>query len=499
MNHAGPARYAAPIRTAPAQERQKLALLMEGATLLLSMIIVWTLSAQVVSPLWSIVSFCNFVWLCVFLFRVAPRAIVIALPYIITRSSTIVALVLIEFGAEIPELGTVGTAGTHTASFVFYVAILFGAYAIMFQAFFARTAAAKSDFLTRFFDRWATLIAMGAIAVIGLVALWMILRGLISGFPLLIGADRFAYRRFSADKIVLYALNLKFIIAYILGFIVFRSPVPHLVKLMAIGLSTLLLLLYFMFGDKFFTQLAAMSAFFGPYLFMNFERVKRNIVAFTLAAMVALGAVFSVTWWIYSDGGAATTAATLEKLGGRIVGQGELWYVQSYVGAPLLNWDSHLVDRNIQALRVKAIDPFAQRESLGAAYFSNKYAPDTLRASLARNNGSVTYTMAAEPLGLAAFGWVGLGVLLVLCALAISVGNLLIARAIVQRLPLSIIFGAYILIQTQGMLNQGAPWVVFSIFNLKWLGVIAAIELGLIALAASQKPKPTSRRRPQWR
>lgn len=462
-------------------------LMLEGALLVMSMLLLWAVSAQFISPFWSILSLVNFLWLCLFLFRVAPIPTILALPFLITRSSVVVALIFIEFGADIPELAMFGSAGSHTASFVCYTALALAVCALLFNAVYKSTALSQPGFLTRFFDSWANLIAAGIIAFVALIMLALILRGLISGFPLLAGIDRFAYRRLAADAITLNALNYKFIIAYMLGFAVFCAPAAAgLLRRVAAVEAAMLLVLYFLFGEKFFTQLSAMAAFFAPYLMRHHADVRRNLLGYGLGGLLALATVFSVTWWIYSNGGASSNAATMDKLSGRIVGQGQLWYLQSRIGAPMLNWDTHLVNANVRALTVKEMEPFAQRESIGPAYFSNRYAPDAMRASLNRNQGTVTYTMAAEPLGLVAFGWVGLGVMMIFCGFILAAGTLLIARAITHRLPISIIFGAYILTQTYMTLNQGSPWVLFSIFSLKWLSVIAFVELTMIILVMSQ-------------
>ncbi|MGE3747076.1 MAG: DUF6418 domain-containing protein [Sphingomonadaceae bacterium] len=469
--------------------------LLQGMMIVMSILLVWLLSALFTSPLWSIVSLVNFLWLGLFLFRVAPIATILMLPFLVTRSSAVVALIFIEFGADMPEVAAVGTAGTHTASYVFYTAIMFGVCAMLFDLVYRSTKLSQPGQLTRLFDSWAPLIVSGIIAVVGLVMLVLIARGLISGFPLLAGIDRFAFRRFAADPITLNALNYKFVIAYMLGFAVFCAPVVRFLKTIAAVQAALLVVLYFLFADKFFTQLAAMSAFFAPYLIIHRERVSRNLLGFGVGSLIAFSVVSSVTWWIYSQGGTISNAATIDRLSGRIVGQGQLWYLQSQIGAPMLNWDRHLVNTSLSALTVKEMEPFAQRQSIGPAYFSNKHAPDALRASLDRNFGTVSYTMAAEALGLVAFGWIGLGLLMVACGLIIAAGNLLIARAVLQRLPISVGFAAYILVQTQVTLNQGALWVLFSIFSLKWLSVIAFVEFLLIILVMSQRdPAPRYRR-----
>ena len=57
---------------------------------------VWLLAAWFPHPGWSLLSFCDFVWLCALLFRITPRATVLALPDLVIHASTVIALIFIE-------------------------------------------------------------------------------------------------------------------------------------------------------------------------------------------------------------------------------------------------------------------------------------------------------------------------------------------------------------------------------------------------------------------
>jgi hypothetical protein len=407
---------------------------------------------------------------------------VLLLPQLVNTASSMVALVMIERGAEMFELGLSGRPGPWSNALNIYNALFFMGALLALKPFIRLLDHRRDSAITLVWDRFANLIGFIILGLTGLIALALLLRGLQAGFPLLAGTDRFLFRRLAADKITLYALNLKFVIGYALGFLAFTLPISKWMKVTGKIAFGVMMILYFLFGDKFFTQLAAFSAFMAPYLYANYEKVVRNIWLYMLVGALALSTVMGVTAFIYSDGFTQTSAATSKRFSDRIVGQAELWFLQSSIGAPLLHWDAPLMERYSQSLSVKAIDLFAVQNSLGPNYFSNRYAPDYLRASLQRNAGSVTYTAVTEAMGLALFGWLGLGVYMLSLGLLLGLACAYIGYAIKTRSILSILFAAYVYVQLRTSIVQATPWVIASVYSAKWLAVILAIELGLVVL-----------------
>lgn len=105
----------------------------EAALLALSILLAWFLSAKFVSPWWSFASLFHYLWMVTLLFRIEPRATVLALPELVSRSSTVVALIFVEFGSKIPELATVGSAGPYSSAYVFYMLVLFASIVTVFR------------------------------------------------------------------------------------------------------------------------------------------------------------------------------------------------------------------------------------------------------------------------------------------------------------------------------------------------------------------------------
>ena len=448
-------------------------------------IVVWRLSEEFVHPAWSLVSFFNYAWLCTFLFRVDPRATVLALPLLIGRASSFVSFVFIEYGSAIPELGTVGTPGPYASSYFFYMLVTYGGYMAAFRLMAEPPGRLRLHPLTPLTDYYANWIAAAVVGFAGLVVLWLLARGAMTGFPLLAGTDRFVFRRHT-DTVTLYMLNLKTVILFMLGMVAFSLPTWRFWRTSAILGATVLLAVYFLFGDKFFTQLGGLLSFLTPYLYIHYEKVRRHFLIFLALGSAALTVVFGFTWFIYSQGGAMTPAATMERISGRLVGQGELWYLQAKIGAPMVHWDAQFVERNIEALTVKEMNLYAVQQSLGPNYFSNRYAPDRIRNSILRNAGSSTYTAALEPLGLVMFGWGGLAVLLLAVGVLTALLKIYLAFAISSRSIISAVLVSYVSAQVGAGLTQGAPWTFLSVFALKWFSVILVIELGLYMFGRSQ-------------
>ena len=432
------------------------------------------------APAWSVAAAAIFCWAVALVFRLNSRAGVLFIPIIIGSASSLVALIMIEFGADIPELGIVGQSNGCTATYVFYAIMFYWSY-LWFFSLMVGPEPAKDQPISLFFDRYAMLIGIGIVGFTILICAYLILGGLRNGFPLLAGIDRFVYRRLATDKIMLIALNLKWMFAFSLGMVAFSLPVSRTIKLSSSGTFAFLSLLYFLFGDKFFTQLVSVATFFAPYLYNNYKKLRRNMLLYCVIAGLLAAPAFGVTWFIYSNNGLESSEATFKRLTGRMAGQGELWYLQNELGSNILNWDQQFVENNYHALFVKDVGLYAIRTGIGPNYFSNRYAPDDIRASMMRNAGTITYTAALEPLGLAVFGWLGLVAVMVFAGLVTALTSVYLVRAIRLRSVLSGVFAVFIIVNVRSFLYQGAPWQIFGIYALKWFAVILLAELIMMA------------------
>jgi Family of unknown function (DUF6418) len=460
---------------------------LQGVVLFGSCLATWWLSSIFVNPAWSWIALLQFVALCLLCFQCEPQGFALFLPIAITRASVIVALNAIEHGARLPELGITGTPGPHATSYVLVTSVLFASYLAAFATLRRCLRSPDRGVLTAVFDRYAVWVSAAVVAVAAGATLWLVAVGATRGFPLLVNMDRFVFRRLFADNLTLNILNCKSVVASALGLVTFCLPVDRLWKRLASVTCLVFVCVNFLFGDKFFIILMTVSCFFAPYLYLHHRRVRQRIGLFLGVTAVLMAPVMGVTWFIYSDQGRASVEATSQHLSERFAAQGELWYLQNRIGAPLIARNNQFLADNAEAMSVKGVDLFALQHGLGPAYFMNRYSPDNVRAAQGRHAGAVTYTMALEPLVLANFGWLGLVVAMVLCGALFALGFLYVAYAIERRLILSMVFSAYIMVLMRSFSTQGGLWVLASVFTLKWLSIVLAIELILLLLAASQK------------
>lgn len=438
----------------------------------------------------------EFGWLCFLCFRIEPQGFALLLPLIvITRASVVVALTSIEYGVRLPELAIVGEAGPYTSSYVCVAAILFASSLASFRFLMNHLHVRGIGALTPVFDRFARPISLCVIGLGALSILWLLGLGLSRGFPLLLNMDRFLFRRVFADPLTLNILNLKSIVASALGLVSFALPVSRVIKTWSNIVFTAFVAVNFLYGDKFFIIISTVSSFFAPYLYLQHKYVMKRLPVLAAVGLLVLLPVSAITWFIYSNQGRATVEATSQKLTERFAAQGELWYLQTKIGAPAIDWHDDIVEKNVASLSVKQVDLFALRNGIGPAYFMNRYAPGNFRISQMQGGGLITYTMALEPLALAMFGWLGLVLTLMVSGFLFAAGACYLAYAIERRLMLSMIFAGYVIVMLKAYSTQGAPWVVVSIYTLKWLSVVLIIELVLSIIGSSQSTMPPIRRK----
>jgi hypothetical protein len=445
----------------------------------LGIVALLVLAQTFVSPYWSLIAGALYVWVVLLEFRSFPVVTAVILPLIVSRFSILFALAFIEFGAPIPELGMVGDAGDYTARFVAYSTFYFlviGLVATLMMRGLGKISPTPLDALLA---RYRNHISVGILLLVAFLVVALILNGLTRGFPLLQGIDRLEFRRYSTNAVTLYALNYKYPIMFLLGMVAFRLEVSRRMRGRAIIAAAVLFFIYFLFGDKFFIQLKGLCGFFVPYLVFNHQDLRKRLVPTVIVASVAMALVFGVTWNIYSRNGKLSVHETQTLLAGRIVGQGQLWFVQNKVGAPAFDWNSSLVSDNIASLTVKPdiLQSWILTHSVGTAYFSNHYTPPKVRRALRNRDGSVGFNAAQDALGMAAFGWAGMLVYLAVGAVLTGGVVTYAVFAVRKRSAMSALFCAIIFLELDNALVQAAPWSIFNVYVFRWIVVMFAIEI----------------------
>lgn len=448
----------------------------------------WMGAALAPSWAFSFTSAILFAWMAVFFVRVAPRAAVLALPLLITRAATVVSLIFIEAGSAMPEIGRSGAPGDACASFVAFSSLLFLGFGLVFAGGERwAVAGARSPLLDRIVAlvRWPTI---GLCALLGLAAL---VAGARTGFPLFEHVDRFYYRRVYGGSVVLPILDNKFILGALLGSIAFGRTTSRAARVAAAAAMGGLVLVFGLFGDKFFTLLTTAAYFATPYLLQREQALLKTLARAWLPALLLLTAAFGATLYIYSDYGTTPVERGVTKLGERIAGQGELWWVATQDSRRLHAFDHRLADEYVQSLEADEPTVYDFAHGLETYGFIYRYTPQPLRRSFIHNQGWVQLTMGYEAIGLVGFGYAGVAVLSLVGGGLAALTALYLRRAFASEFPISIALAVWTTLQSYIFLQQAEAWALFARGQVRRFFLFLIFEVVLFGLNHGQRaPAP---------
>lgn len=413
-----------------------------------------------------------------------PRALVMFLPFIVLHFSVVLSLGAIEAGAYMKEMGSRGHASTASASYVLFslLFMLSAELVCRWPGRRERHGRETSDAAHR-----PLILVWAALAIAAPIVVYLFLAGLRNGFPLLTGTDRFAYRMTSADVLTLNFLNLKFVIAALLGSgaafaaTALRRNCHHLTLLAY-------LLVSFLFGDKFFIILIAAGFYAMPFVICGSGDARRVIVRITPYALLVLCCVCAVTMFIYSDYGRLDISQTMARLGERAAGQGQLWYLAVRDSSHAIGIDTKLVADNLSSLLANPHASFVFEHRLGPFYFVEKYSPSDVYSTFIHNSGAVTPTMVFEAYGLIAFGYVGLAFLMVGMGVLVGVLVSWLARGMASGNPFNVLLPAFAFTQAVSLMAQAtlyslvglSAWKAYAAFLVLQLGVAQIVKPWLV-------------------
>jgi hypothetical protein len=325
---------------------------------------------------------------------------------------------------------------------------------------------------------------------LGLIAF---VQGSQSGFPLLQGVDRFLYRREFGSPLVLMLLDQKFLVAAILGSIAFAPRHAPLLKAFATMTLLALTTLYFLFGDKFFTILTEVSFFLMPLLLQRLGRLRPTIMRVAPVAVAMLCGSLGATLYIYSDYGRLPVDRTIVRVGERIAGQGELWFVASRDSRRVVAWDGNLVQRYGEALSDAPPADTASAKGIETFYFIQHYAPTKLAAAFRKNEGWVQLTMGYEAMALVMFGYVGVAIAMALAGTLVALLSLYLRRVFASGFPISLYFAVWAYLQVYLTVQQARLWSIAAPGQVKRMLLFTTFELVLLAINRGQALASASR------
>jgi len=390
---------------------------------------------------------------------------VLLAPFVLLHLAVMVSLAAIESGAVMKELGLHGERSHGGVSFAWVGLWFIAASAWVARAVMRRWASPQADRIVRLSGPMAYLSA----AIVGALVAYLLLRGAVTGFPLLLGTDRFTYRA-ATDVIVVNALTLKYVIGAFMGAGAAlatdrRCRLTHQIVFVAyLGVT-------FLFADKFFNILIAAIIFVAPGFMLDAHSGTKAWLRLLPAAFLVIASVLAVTGYIYSGAGALSPAQTAERLLGRAAGQGQLWHVAVQSSGEWARFDGHEASKTLGSLTANPAATYALRERMGPFYFIEKYANSAMHRSFFSNSGWVTPTMVSEAYALAMFGYFGVGV--VMGAMGAVLGALIgfFRWRLLSGNPFMVLLPAAMFTQFMYGYTQGT---LYSLIGLSTLKIYAA-------------------------
>ena len=423
-------------------------------------------------PLWPALGLVLFLAGAARLFALAPVAAVMLMPFVVVHASVLVSLQAIEGGAYMKEMGQFGQPSPAGAGFVLCSALFLGTAALTFTRL---RGAARPVTAPRLGDGPRLLLCIAVLGGAALAVAWLALKGARAGFPLLTGTDRFAFRAASADVITLNLLILKYVLAAVTGTSAVFAPgagwrrAHHAVFGSYVVVS-------FLFGDKFFIVLMAACFYAMPFFVSRPEQLAARVRAAAPLALLMFGCASAVTLFIYSGYGELGAARTLERLGERVAGQGQLWFLAVRDASALFHLDTQHISLNLQNLVARPPADFTFEHRLAPFYFVERYAPTVLFLSFVNNGGMVTPTMVFEAYSLVMVGYAGLA--LALLAAGAWTGWLAhhLARAMAGGNPADVLLPSFAMFQTIVLMSQGTLHSLLSLSAFKAYGAFFLLQ-----------------------
>lgn len=405
------------------------------------------------------------------IFKKSPLGFLFFSPIIFLHFSALISLNAIESGAYMKEMGRLGYVSAASATWVFVVGLFIWVATSVFvcrSKTHAKTSIRLDVSKHRFIGMWA------APLTVSLFIFWLLMKGASTGFPLIDGFDRFAYRRASGDPITLNILNLKIVIAAFLGLSAANCKTSigrnwhHLIFLAYLGTS-------FLFGDKFFIIISSSLYYFAIQIAIKPEIITQQATRFFIPAMSAVLIAIAMTVYVYSGRGAYGIEKTLDLLLDRFASQAQLWFIAYNENYRWIDFDLNGVKENLQVLIENPHQDYVFEKRLSAFHFIETYAPSKMFFSFIGNQGFVAPVGVFEAYMTELFGFIGgLAVVIGAGALLGYIGRY-IRKAASTNNPFGMLLPAYIMVQFYYLIAAGTPFNVFGASAFKAYVAFAAL------------------------
>lgn len=416
--------------------------------LLLCITMLNTLIPSVIFSSFAVVILCLYLLV---LIKNKPLAIVPLLGFIFIRAIELFSGLLIESGGYMRETELFGSSNGAFIRLVIYYCLFFHMLVVFYGKNIEQgNVTLKSTPISKQF-------LLISVVFCSLVIFSGLLAGLVKGFALFMGLNRFSFREFALTSELSFFLNNRLLAIVLLSCIfAFKETIKF--KALAFFGALTIAIIAVLHGEQFTQMIYLSLAFFiGPLLKQSLLgiNIRQKIIKIGFTSL-ALGS-FTVLL-VYSQQG-----VDVSKLAeSRLLLQGQLWYVTDESNSSFFygNLDSFLRNfnsflfLNADSLKEPLI-PYGMRELM------HIHAAPSIYEVYMENN--VTFTMGQMAMPLYWFGYFGMVPFIVLTAAMFSRVIKYFNSAIIRKDAISIILSMKLFTWYSFAFQQGEYWYIFGL------------------------------------
>ncbi|MFM0352656.1 DUF6418 domain-containing protein [Paraburkholderia nemoris] len=414
-----------------------------------------------VGMIFAPITFVIFAVAILFFVRTSGRAALLLVPFAVLKMSELISVVLIEFGAKMSEVGMTGRdIGASSGLLVHDLMFFMGAMVVLRKT--RKSIFINQIGLSRFQSQVATFLAYG-ICGIGLVA------GVVYGFSIFSGLDRFSFRASSGNALLGFFLSNRLVA--VLLFSILSVARGRWARRGASAGFVSLIFINILHGEQLMSTISIIITFFVVKTIAKNDSQKfaRKLVKIGIISLIFGFSALALSYSSQKKDVVASVAA-------RTVLQGQLWYavLASKSDPEEFKWDS--IGRNVESFGLLSVDDYVETwPPVGVRELMYKFADTSLYNSYTENG--VTFTMGTSGYLYYMFGSLG-GIVaeLILGVFAGAVVTMIVAAMSGSNLLL-IVLSAKIYALLMLGLQQGDFWYLFGIRSiatgmLLWFAVL---------------------------
>jgi len=403
---------------------------------------------------------------CFYILYLVKRWTIVLLPmlgFVFIKMTELISGLLIESGGYMTEVDIVGeVTGAYIRLPIYYVLFFFSVI-WSYKKFSAKKQEASP--VSAPDPKYLVLMLLFILLVVfsGAVS------GVVSGFSLFEGSNRFSFRSHSGSSTLYFFLNNRFLTLVLLGsMFAFYSDVKE--KAACVFGAVVVVLLSILHGEQFTAMISLFLAFFiAPLIFLSAQGRDIGKIVFSVGLSGGFLATFSVLL-AYSQQG----VDVLELVERRLVLQGQLWYVTDLHVDSLLGETGAFV-RNIPSFFHLNVDHFIDPQvPFGMRELMYVYATSNIYEIYIENN--VTFTMGQMAMLLYWFGYIGMVFFILLTGVLFGMVILYLNRAISRLDVISILLASKIFVWFVFGFQQGEYWYIFGAKTVLFCGAVYLFE-----------------------